>query len=186
MKRCGWVTDDALYQAYHDQEWGVPERDGRKLFECLCLEGFQSGLNWLTILKKREGFRAAFQGFDPYVLQSWGEAEIAELVQDVRVVRHRGKIAATIGNARAWIAIEEKEGFSDYIWSYVNHTPQINPVESLSDVPAKTPIAEQLSKDLKKRGFKFVGPTTVYAFMQAVGMVNDHVMDCVCRDGPTG
>jgi DNA-3-methyladenine glycosylase I len=180
------VTDDALYQAYHDQEWGVPERDGRKLFECLCLEGFQSGLNWLTILRKREGFRAAFQGFDPYVLQSWGEAEIAELVQDVRVVRHRGKIAATISNARAWIAIEEKEGFSDYIWSYVNHTPQINRVESLSDVPAKTPIAEQLSKELKKRGFKFVGPTTVYAFMQAVGMVNDHVMDCVCREGPRG
>lgn len=178
VKRCGWVTEDALYQEYHDAEWGVPERDGQKLFECLCLEGFQSGLNWLTILKKREGFRAAFAGFDPHVIAGWGEEEVERLVGDTRVVRHRGKITATIGNARAWIAVEEAEGFSDFVWSFVDGVPMKPKPATLAEVPGQTEISVALSKALKKRGFKFVGPTTVYAFMQAVGMVDDHEACC--------
>lgn len=178
QKRCGWVTEDALYQAYHDDEWGVPERDGRALFECLCLEGFQAGLNWLTILKKREGFRAAFAGFDPYVIAQWGSDDVTRLLGDAGIVRHKGKIEATIGNAKAWIKVEEEEGFSDWIWSFVEGQPLKPCRAALSDVPAQTEVSERLSKALKKRGFRFVGPTTVYAFMQAVGMVDDHVDGC--------
>ncbi len=176
MPRCAWVGDDPLYIAYHDEEWGVPEHDPIKLFECLCLEGFQSGLSWITILRKREGFRDAFAGFDPSVLASWGETEVARLVEDARIVRHRGKIEATIGNAQAYLAMDEP--FSTFIWSFVDGAPMQPARKSMADVPAKTDVSETLSKALKKKGFKFCGPTTVYAFMQAVGMVNDHTVDC--------
>jgi DNA-3-methyladenine glycosylase I len=178
VTRCGWVTENALYQEYHDTEWGVPERDGRKLFECLCLEGFQAGLNWLTILKKREGFRAAFAGFDPYVIAGWGEEDVLRLLGDAGIVRHRGKIEATIGNARAWIAVEQEEGFSEFVWSFVGGVPMTPRPATLADVPAQTEVSVKLSKALKKKGFRFVGPTTVYAFMQAVGMVDDHEAAC--------
>lgn len=177
-ERCGWVTSDPIYIAYHDNEWGVPLRDSRALFELLTLEGFQAGLNWLTILKRRDGFREAFQGFDPHVIAGWGEDEVARLVTDTRIIRHRGKIEATIGNARAWTRIEAERGFAGYLWDFVGGTPLQTRRASLSEVPAQTEISQKLSKDLKKRGFRFVGPTIVYAFMQASGMVNDHVTDC--------
>lgn len=179
--RCGWVIDDPLYIAYHDHEWGVPLRDGRALFELLTLEGFQAGLNWLTILKKREGFRKAFQGFDPAVIASWGEDEVTRLLADPGIVRHRGKIEATIGNARAWQQLEAGPGFAAYLWGFVDGRPLQNRWTSLAEVPAQTEISQQLSKDLKKRGFRFVGPTIVYAFMQAAGLVNDHVTGCPCH-----
>lgn len=175
---CGWVTEDPEYIAYHDTEWGVPSRDSRALFEMLCLEGFQAGLNWLTILKKRDGFRKAFQGFDPYVLAGWGEDDITRLLGDPGIIRHRGKIAATIGNARAWIALEEGPGFAAYLWSFTNGVPLQPHRATLTDVPAQTELSQELSKDLKHRGFRFVGPTTAYAFMQAAGMINDHVATC--------
>ncbi|MEM8773899.1 MAG: DNA-3-methyladenine glycosylase I [Pseudomonadota bacterium] len=178
MERCGWVGDDALYQSYHDEEWGVPERDGRNLWEKLILEGFQAGLSWITILRKREGFRQAFQRFDPNIIATWGEAEVARLLKDPGIVRHRGKIEATISNARVWQSIEAEQGFADYLWKYVDGKPITNQWRDLSQVPAKTEISEAISKDLKKRGFKFCGPTIVYAFMQASGMVNDHLINC--------
>ena len=180
-ERCAWVTDDPLYIRYHDTEWGVPQRDGRALFEMLSLEGFQAGLNWLTILKKREAFRTAFQGFDPYVLAGWGPEEIDRLLGDAGIVRHRGKIEATIGNARAWITIEETGGFAAYVWDFVDGIPLQPARRSLAEVPAQTEISIRFSKDLKKRGFRFAGPTTVYAFMQAAGLVNDHVVTCPCH-----
>ncbi|MFQ6551298.1 DNA-3-methyladenine glycosylase I [Aestuariibius insulae] len=176
MSRCDWVGNDPLYIAYHDTEWGVPERDPVRLFECLCLEGFQSGLSWITILRKREGFRAAFAGFDPETLAGWGAPEIDRLVADPGIVRHRGKIEATLGNARAYRAMDEP--FSDFIWSFVDGDPLQPARTDISDVPAKTDTSTALSKALKSKGFKFCGPTTVYAFMQAVGMVNDHVVRC--------
>ncbi len=183
MERCGWVTDDPLYIAYHDTEWGVPLREGRALFEALVLETFQAGLNWLTILKKRQGFRTAFQGFDPYVLARWDEPQIARLLADPGIVRHRGKIVATLANARAWIAVEEAQGFAAYLWDFVDGAPLQPHRRSLAEVPAQTELSVRLSKDLKKRGFRFVGPTTAYAFMQAAGLVNDHVVDCPCHAG---
>ncbi|WP_424972522.1 DNA-3-methyladenine glycosylase I [Dinoroseobacter sp. S76] len=176
--RCDWCGDDPLYVAYHDTEWGVPERDPRALFEKLTLEAFQAGLSWITILRKREGFRSAFAGFEPATIASWGEAEVARLLQDPGIVRHRGKIEATIGNARAYLEIEETQGFSAYIWGFVDGVPIQNQWTSLSEVPGSTDISKALSKDLKARGFKFCGPTIVYAFMQAVGMVNDHLVSC--------
>jgi len=178
MARCGWVTDDPLYIAYHDAEWGVPERDGRALFEKLALDGFQAGLSWLTILRKRENFRAAFAGFDPETIALWGEPEVARLLADPGIVRHRGKIEATLGNARAWCAIEAHEGFADFLWRRVDGRPIQNRWATLADVPAETPLSRALSKDLRAEGFRFVGPTIVYAVMQAVGMVNDHVVTC--------
>ncbi len=176
--RCSWCGDDPLYIAYHDTEWGVPERDGRALFECLTLEGFQSGLSWITILRKREGFRAAFASFDPAIIATWGEAEVARLLADEGIVRHRGKIEATIQNARAWQDMEANGGFSAFIWSYVDGQPIQEARRSMAEVPGKTELSTRISKDLKKAGFKFCGPTTVYAFMQAVGMVNDHMVGC--------
>lgn len=176
--RCDWCGDDPLYVAYHDTEWGVPERDPRALFEKLTLEAFQAGLSWITILRKREGFRSAFAGFDPAIIAGWGDAEVARLLQDSGIVRHRGKIEATIGNARAYLEIEEKQGFSPYLWGFVADAPIQNQWTSLSEVPGSTDISKVLSKDLKARGFKFCGPTIVYAFMQAVGMVNDHLVSC--------
>ncbi|MBY6046025.1 DNA-3-methyladenine glycosylase I [Vannielia litorea] len=177
-ERCGWVGQDQIYIDYHDEEWGVPEWDGRALYEKLMLDGFQAGLSWITILKKRENFRAAFEGFVPARIAEWGEAEIERCLADPGIVRHRGKIEAAIGNARGWLEIEAREGFSNYLWGYVGGEPVQNHWASLAEVPAKTPVSEAISKDLKKRGFRFVGPTIVYAFMQAVGMVNDHVAGC--------
>ena len=180
--RCGWVGNDPLYEAYHDTEWGVPEWDSRALWEKLILDGFQAGLSWITILRKRDNFREAFQGFDPNVIAGWGEAEVQRCLADPGIIRHRGKIEATIGNARVWQQIEAEQGFDRYLWAYVGGRPIQNRFESLAEVPTETEISRAISKDLKKRGFKFCGPTIVYAFMQAVGMVNDHLVTCPCHE----
>lgn len=179
--RCTWPGTDPQYLAYHDEEWGVPEWDGRALFEKLVLDGFQAGLAWITILRKREAFREAFAGFDPDIIATWGAGEVERLLQDPGIVRHRGKIEATITNARAWQRIEAEQGFSDFLWSYVGGAPLQNHWTAMNQVPASTQISERLSRDLKKAGFKFCGPTIVYAFMQAVGMVNDHLVGCPCH-----
>jgi len=178
MERCGWVGADPLYQAYHDTEWGVPEYDSRALWEKLVLDGFQAGLSWITILRKRDNFRTAFRGFDPHVIANWDENEVDRLLADPGIIRHRGKIEATIGNARAWTGIEAEQGFDRYLWDHVGGAPIQNRWRTLAEVPAQTDLSARLSKDLKKRGFRFCGPTIVYAFMQAVGMVNDHLVTC--------
>lgn len=176
---CPWPGEDPLYRSYHDEEWGVPERDDRALYEKLMLDGFQAGLSWITILRKRENFRAAFEGFNPEQIAGWGEADVARLLGDAGIVRHRGKIEGAILSARAWLDImEEKGGFSGFIWDFVDGEPIQNHWKSLSQVPAETPMSVQLSKELKRRGFKFCGPTIIYAFAQAVGMVNDHLVTC--------
>ena len=180
-KRCGWCGEDPLYIAYHDDEWGVPEHDGRALWEKLVLDGFQAGLAWITILRKREAFRAAFEGFEPAVIAGWGEADVARLLADPGIVRHRGKIEATIGNARAYLDIGGAEAFSDRIWAYVDGAPLVNSFATLAEVPTSTPLSERISKDLRKAGFRFVGPTIVYAWMQACGLVNDHITGCPGR-----
>ena len=177
-KRCDWCGDDPLYVDYHDIEWGVPERNSRALWEKLILDGFQAGLAWITILRKRENFRAAFQGFDPNVIAEWGEADVIRLLGDPGIVRHRGKIEATIGNARAWQKIEADQGFDKFLWAYVDGSPLLNRPKTMADVPAESPLSQQVSKDLKKAGFKFCGPTIVYAFMQASGLINDHMVGC--------
>ncbi|MCV2867156.1 DNA-3-methyladenine glycosylase I [Defluviimonas sp. WL0002] len=176
--RCAWCGTDPIYVEYHDTEWGVPEWDPRALWEKLILDGFQAGLAWITILRKRDAFRAAFQGFEPEVIAHWGAADVARLLADPGIVRSRAKIEATIGNARAYLKISEIEGFDQWLWRYVDGAPLQNNFRSMADVPAATPLSERLSKDLKKAGFRFAGPTIVYAFMQAVGMVNDHVVTC--------
>lgn len=177
--RCGWCVGDPLYEEYHDREWGVPLKDDAGIFEFLMLETFQAGLSWITILRKRENFRSAFDNFDYRKIANYSEAKQAELLENSGIIRHDAKIRAAIGNARAFIRIQEEFGsFSDYIWSFVDGSPVQNERQNLSEVPATTPESERLSKDLKKRGFKFVGPTVVYAHMQATGMVNDHVIDC--------
>ena len=180
--RCAWVGDDPIYVEYHDTEWGVPERDSRALWEKLVLDGFQAGLSWITILKKRENFRAAFAGFDPNAIASWGAADVERLLGDSGIVRHRGKIEATISNARIWQEMEAQGGFAVHLWSYVDGAPLQNRWKTLDEVPAETDLSREISRDLRKRGFKFCGPTIVYAFMQAVGMVNDHLLDCPCRE----
>jgi DNA-3-methyladenine glycosylase I len=176
--RCLWCGTDPLYVAYHDTEWGVPERDGRALWEKLVLDGFQAGLSWITILRKREAFRAAFEGFDPEIVARWGEADVARCLADPGIVRHRGKIEAAIGNARAYLGIEEKGGFADFVWRHVDGEPLQNAWAAQGDVPAATPMSEALSKELRAAGFRFCGPTIVYAWMQATGVVNDHVLGC--------
>jgi DNA-3-methyladenine glycosylase I len=178
VQRCGWVGAEPIYEAYHDTEWGVPEYDSRALWEKLVLDGFQAGLSWITILKKRDNFRTAFAGFDPDVIAAWGQAEVNLLLSDPGIIRHRGKIEATIGNAKVWQKIEARQGFDRYLWDYMGGKPLVNHWENLSQVPAQTPLSAQISKDLKREGFKFCGPTIVYAFMQAVGMVNDHITTC--------
>ena len=179
VTRCSWCGDDPLYVAYHDEEWGVPVYDDRTLFEFLILEGAQAGLSWSTILKKREGYRAAFEGFDPEVVARYDERKTAELLADAGIVRNRLKVASAVSNARAFLEVQVEHGsFSDYIWGFVDGAPIQNHWPTLAEIPAKTPLAETISKDLKKRGFRFVGPTIVYAHMQATGMVNDHVVDC--------
>ncbi|MGF1463557.1 MAG: DNA-3-methyladenine glycosylase I [Maricaulaceae bacterium] len=180
IRRCDWVPpDDALYCAYHDEEWGVPERDSRALYEKLVLDGMQAGLAWITILRKRDTIRAAFDGFDPVTVAAYGEAETARILNDPGVIRSKSKTAAAIGNARAFLELEAKNGsFSDYLWGFVDGRPIQNAWASIKDAPTQTPISQALSKDLKKRGFKFCGPVIVYAFMQAMGMVNDHIVSC--------
>ena len=176
--RCPWCGNDPLYVAYHDTEWGVPERDGRALWEKLVLDGFQAGLAWITILRKRENFRTAFAGFDPATVARWGEPEIARLLADAGIVRHRGKIEATIAGARAYLDIEEREGFSNFCWEFVDGAPIRNCFATQAEVPAETPLSHRFSKELKARGFRFCGPTIVYAWMEATGMVNDHLVTC--------
>jgi DNA-3-methyladenine glycosylase I len=181
-QRCGWAGADPLMQAYHDNEWGVPERNGRALWEKLMLDGFQAGLSWATILRKRDAFRAAFHGFDPNIVAQFGEADVARLLQNPGIVRSRAKIEATIGNARAYLSMQAAgEDFSDTIWSMAGGAPIHNAGHGAL---TKTPLSEQISTTLKKRGFKFVGPVIVYAWMQATGIVNDHVAGCFRHDLP--
>ena len=177
-ERCAWCGTDPLYVAYHDEEWGVPERDGRHLFEMVILEGFQAGLSWITILRKRENFRAAFQGFDPDVLAQWGETDVLRLLADPGIVRHRGKIEGVISGARAFQRIEAREGFARFLWSFVEGKPIQTSLVSLAAARAHSPESHAMSKALKAEGFKFCGPTITYAFMQAAGMVNDHLLSC--------
>lgn len=181
MERCGWCGSDPLYVAYHDNEWGVPEYDPRALWEKLILDGFQAGLSWYTILKKRDNFRAAFAGFDPATIAEWGEKDVERLLQDPGIIRHRGKIEAAIKNARGYLDIEAGEGFASFLWNHVGGAPIQNRWQSLEEVPTATDESKALSKNLQKAGFKFVGPTIVYAFMQAKGMVNDHLVTCPCH-----
>ena len=178
LARCPWCGTDPLYVAYHDSEWGIPEHDPRALWECLMLEAFQAGLSWITILRRRETFRAAFAGFDPAVVATWGEAETLRLLQDPGIIRHRDKIEATIRGARAFLRIEAGEGFSNFIWKHVDHQPILNHLPNMAAAPTQTLQAQALAKALKKEGFTFCGPTITYAFMQAVGMVNDHLLTC--------
>ena len=178
--RCAWVPlDDPLYVAYHDDEWGVPEREGTRLFELLNLEGAQAGLSWSTILRKREGYRAAFAGWDPERVAAFGERDVERLLGDAGIVRHRGKIEAAIGNARAVLALDVP--LAELVWSFVGGEPRVNEWRTVTEIPALTPESTALSKELKRRGFRFVGPTTCYAFMQAAGLVDDHTVDCFRR-----
>ena len=178
-KRCGWLGEDQLYIDYHDAEWGTPHRDERALFELLCLEGQQAGLSWFIVLRKREGYRKAFAQFDPGKIAKFGARDIARLVKDEGIIRHRGKIEAIVNNAKAVMALH-KQGTSlaELVWGHVGGKPQHNKVKSLADIPAQTETSKALSKALLKAGFKFVGPTTCYAFMQAAGLVDDHVKGC--------
>lgn len=177
--RCQWCTQDPLYKAYHDEEWGVPVHDDQALFEFLVLEGAQAGLSWITILRKREAYRRAFDNFDPIRVAAFDEARIEALLQDGSIVRNRLKISSARDNARAFLAVQSEFGsFDAYAWRFIGGQPRMNRPRSLADVPAVTPEAEAFSKDLKKRGFRFVGPTIIYAFMQATGMVDDHVATC--------
>jgi len=178
-RRCGWVSDDPLYREYHDSEWGVPCRDERRLFELLTLEGAQAGLSWLTVLRKREGYRQAYDVFDVDAIAAYQQPEVDRLLANPGIVRNRLKVAASIGNARAWLRLRELEGGPvAFLWRFVDDRPVVNHWHSLEQVPASTPQSDALSSALKQRGFKFVGPTICYAFMQATGMVNDHTVDC--------
>jgi len=179
LQRCAWPGQDPLYVAYHDREWGVPERDSRALWEKLMLDGFQAGLSWITILRKRDAFRSAFQGFDPKVVAEYGEGDVARLLADAAIIRSRAKIEATIGNARAYLAMEAAgEDFATFVWDMAGGKPIRNEWKELGDLPARTPLSEEISAALKKRGFKFVGPVIVYAWMQGAGIVNDHLVGC--------
>lgn len=177
--RCWWCGDDPLYISYHDEEWGVPVKDDERLFEFLILETFQAGLSWITILRKRENFRKAFDNFDYKKIAKYSEDKIEALLQDAGIIRNRLKVRATVSNAQAFMKVQEEFGsFSDYIWGFVDGTPIKSQLKSKENVPANTTLSDTISKDLKKRGFKFVGSTVVYAHMQATGMVNDHLVDC--------
>lgn len=187
ISRCAWCESDPQMRAYHDEEWGVPERDSRALWEKLMLDGFQAGLAWITVLRKREAFREAFRGFDPEVVAQFDEADVARLLENPGIIRSRAKIEATIGNARAYLAMRAAgEEFSEFVWGMAGGEPIRNEWQGIGDVPAKTPLAEEMSKALKKRGFKFVGPVIVYAWMQAVGIVDDHVVTCFRRNTDRG
>jgi DNA-3-methyladenine glycosylase I len=179
LTRCAWVGSEPLYVSYHDEEWGVPVHDDRLLFEFLVLEGAQAGLSWLTILRKREGYRRAFAGLEPAAVAAFGPADVERLLADSGIVRNRLKIGAAIDNARAFLQVQEEFGsFDAYVWGFVGGETIHNEWRTMAQIPAKTPEAERMSADLKKRGFRFVGPTICYAHMQATGMVNDHTVDC--------
>jgi DNA-3-methyladenine glycosylase I len=180
LVRCSWPGSDPLYVAYHDEEWGVPEYDDRALYEKLVLDGFQAGLSWITILRKRENFRKALHGFDPARIARYGARDVERLLKNEGIIRSRAKIEAAIKGAKLWLDIMEKEpgGFRDLIWKHVGGAPKVNSFKSIKQVPAKTKMSEALSKELKQRGFNFCGPVIVYAFAQAVGMVNDHIVTC--------
>ena len=179
IERCPWCESSDLYRAYHDEEWGVPERDDRALFAKLILDGAQAGLSWITILKKRDNYYRAFDDFDPVKMARYGEKKVQDLLADPGIVRNKLKIAAAIGNAKAYLKLKEEFGsFSDFLWQFTGGRPKINKHRSLSDVPARTAESDAMSKALLQRGFKFVGSTICYAFMQAVGMVNDHLVTC--------
>jgi len=179
VKRCPWPGTDPLYIAYHDEEWGVPERDDRALYEKLVLDGFQAGLSWITILRKRDAFRRAFDGFAPETIARYSGKKIEALMQDAGIVRNRMKIEGAVSSARAWLEIMERgPGFAALLWDFVEGKPIDNRSRAMSDIPAETELSRKISKDLKSRGFKFCGPTIVYAFMQATGMVNDHLTAC--------
>jgi len=186
-QRCPWCGDDPLYMAYHDTEWGVPQHDDRTLFEFLLLEGAQAGLSWITVLRKRENYRLSFANFDAHRVATFGDAETAGLLANPGIIRNRAKIAAAIGNARAYLEVQHQFGsFDRYLWQFVEGIPVQNAWQHPGEVPAQTPLAEQLSRDLRQRGFRFVGPTICYAFMQAVGLVNDHLQSCPRHAALTG
>ena len=174
--RCAWVgASDPLYLAYHDSEWGVPLRDPQRLFELLCLEGAQAGLSWITILRRRDGYRLAFDGWDPARIAAYTDADLARLLSDERIIRNRAKVDSTIGNARAYL---EADDFAELVWGFVGGSPIVNAWQRMGEIPAETDESRAMSKELKRRGFRFVGPTICYAFMQSAGLVNDHVVDC--------
>ncbi len=182
-QRCGWCLGDSLYEQYHDEEWGVPVYDDHTLFEFLILETFQAGLSWITVLRKRENFREAFDNFDHKKIANYGDDKVEALLRDAGIIRNRLKVKATISNAQSFIKVQEEFGsFSAYIWGFVNGKPLINAFKDYRDAPANTPLSDTISRDLKKRGFKFVGTTVVYAHMQATGMVNDHEVGCFRYD----
>ncbi len=176
--RCPWATRDPLYVAYHDEEWGVPERDSRALYEKLILDGFQAGLSWITILRKRDAFRKAFDDFDPARIARYNSQKVERLMNDAGIVRNRAKIEGAIASARAYLEIEKEQGFSTFLWDFVDGKTIRHAFQHVGEVPAETDLSRKISKELKARGFKFCGPTIVYAFMQAVGMVDDHLVDC--------
>lgn len=176
--RCPWPGSDPLYLAYHDDEWGIPEWDDRALFEKLILDGFQAGLSWITILRKREAFREAFDRFDPHEIARYDAAKIDTLMQNKGIVRNRAKITSAVSSARAWLAIQDAQGFANYLWGFFDGRMLVNHYRDVGEVPAQTPLSATIAKDLKARGFNFCGPTVVYAFCQATGMVNDHLVDC--------
>ena len=183
--RCGWAGDSEIYIRYHDHEWGKPEFDSLKLFEKICLEGQQAGLSWITVLKKREAYRQAFFGFDPHKIAQMQESDIDKLMENTGLIRHRKKLEAIVKNAKAYLTMQANgEDFSQFIWSFVGGKPQINDVPTLANVPVKTETSQALSKALKKKGFVFVGETTCYAFMQSMGLVDDHLNDCFCKTKP--
>jgi DNA-3-methyladenine glycosylase I len=181
--RCPWCGTDPIYRAYHDEEWGRPEFDSRALFEKLVLDGFQAGLSWIVVLRKRPAFREAFAGFEPDRIAHFDQKRIAALMNNGAIVRNRAKIEGAIDSAKAFLKLEETSRFSTYLWDFVEGRPIVNFPKSMSDVPPNSPLSERLSKDLRARGFRFCGPTVVYAFMQAVGMVDDHLVDCFQRKG---
>ncbi len=177
--RCLWPGEDTLYLSYHDKEWGVPVYDDRKIFEFLTLETFQAGLSWITVLRKRENFKKAFDDFDYQKIAQYDQSKFDELINNTGIIRNKLKIKAAISNAQAFMQVQKQFGsFSDYIWAFVNHKPIVNHWQTEAEVPANTPLSDKISKDLKKRGFKFVGTTVVYAHMQATGMINDHIIGC--------
>jgi len=179
MMRCGWAGDDPLMISYHDEEWGVPVRDDRKLFEFLVLEGAQAGLSWRTVLRKREGYRRAFLDFAPERVARYGDKDVARLLSDPGIIRNRAKVASAVGNARLVIAVRDEFGsFGAYLWRFVGNRPIVNRFRTLSELPARSRESDAMSRDLSRRGFRFVGPTICYALMQAVGMVNDHLVTC--------
>jgi len=181
LARCPWPGVDPLYVAYHDEEWGVPEHDSRALFEKLLLDGFQAGLSWITILRKRDNFRKAFDGFEPAKIARYTPAKLERLMANEGIIRNRQKIEGSVLSARAYLDIEAKEGFSNFLWKFVDGRPVQNRLRDLNDIQAETETSKKMSKALKDAGFKFCGPTIVYAFMQATGMVNDHLVDCHCH-----